>query len=100
MRFYGSGIVWDKEKKRRLCKFVGGQAEIDDPRAIEILKKAGYRSDQDGWKTEQRHGEGPETESKPVEEKTFNELRAEAKEKGIEGYGKMTKQELLEALRE
>lgn len=34
-----------------------------------------------------------------LEEKSFNELRAEAKEKGITGYGKMNKTQLIEALK-
>lgn len=35
----------------------------------------------------------------PREEMTFNELRAVAKDKNIEGYGSMKKDELLEALK-
>jgi len=34
-----------------------------------------------------------------LEEKSFNELRAEAKEKGITGCGKMNKAQLIEALK-
>jgi len=37
-------------------------------------------------------------EAQKGKEKNFNELRAEAREAGIPGYGKMTKQELVEAL--
>ena len=53
-------------------------------------------------KAKQRDTQGPEAEEKlaGVEEKTFPELRKEAKEKGIEGYMKMTKAQLIEALKE
>jgi len=44
--------------------------------------------------TEQRDSERPE-----AQEKSFNELRAEAREREIEGYGKMNKEQLLEALK-
>jgi hypothetical protein len=35
-----------------------------------------------------------------LDDMTYNELRALAKEKGINGYGSMKKEELLEILRE
>jgi hypothetical protein len=38
-------------------------------------------------------------EGREIKEKSFKELRAEAKEKGIEGYIKMKKAELIEALK-
>lgn len=40
--------------------------------------------------------QGQATEKEP----TFHELRHQAKEKGIEGYGKMNKQELLQKLQQ
>ena len=47
-----------------------------------------------GRETEQRDSEGQETK-----EKSFNELRAEAREREIEGYGKMNKEQLIETLK-
>ena len=39
-------------------------------------------------------------ETKALKDLTYNELKALAKEKGIQGYDKMKKQELLKALKE
>jgi len=94
MKFYGNGSVWDKERNKALCRFQDGEYETDDERTVNLLIKGGYKHD--GRETEPRHEERQETEKEP----TFPELRKQAKEAGIEGYGKMKKQELIEALRE
>lgn len=39
-------------------------------------------------------------EAKTLEDMTYNELKALAKEKGIQGYHKMKKRGLIEALKE
>ena len=44
MLFKGNGGVWDKEKNKRLCKFVNGEFETEDIRTIEILAKLGYKT--------------------------------------------------------
>ena len=43
--------------------------------------------------------EQTQTEQKSFEDMTYNELKAAAKEAGIEGYHKMKKGELIEALK-
>ena len=44
------------------------------------------------------HGKMPEVDS--LEDYTITELRSKAKEKGIKGYSKMTKEELIDSLGE
>lgn len=39
-------------------------------------------------------------EAKTLEDMTYNELKILAKERGIEGYNKMKKQDLIETLKE
>jgi len=46
------------------------------------------------------HGKMPEVEVESVSDYTVSELKSMAKEKGIKGYTKMTKEELLDALKE
>lgn len=44
MKFYSGKkknlIVWDKDKNKRLCKFVNGEFETDDKRIIGILSQS------------------------------------------------------------
>lgn len=106
MKFYGSGIVWNKTNNKRLCKFINGEYETEDKQEINLLIEAGYRSEQSG-KTEQGDAEGQEVEAEPeeiedegieLEEMTYIELKDLAKVEGVT-VGKKSKAELLEALR-
>lgn len=45
MKFYGNGVVWDKENNKRLCKFINGEFDAEDERVIAILKSLGYQYD-------------------------------------------------------
>lgn len=85
MKFKGHGIVWDGENNRPLCTFKKGELEIDDKRAIGILKAQGYDFDE----------EAP----RPMELMKVAELKEIAKEKGIEGFDNLTKAKLLEAIK-
>ncbi len=96
-------IVWDKENNTRLCRFVGGVFETDDKRTIDLLKKAGYRSDESG-QAEQGNPEGQAAETEQEEkanlkEMTYAEMKVEAKRRGIP-VGKKSKVELMKALKE
>jgi len=67
--------------------------DIDYARRLENFRnRKRVRSDERQSKTRPAEGQA-------LEEKSFKELRAEAKEKGIEGYIKMKKAELIEALK-
>lgn len=46
MKFYGRGIVWDKENKKALCEFINGELETTDERIIKILSDAGYTKEE------------------------------------------------------
>ena len=112
MKFYGSGIVWDKENNQRLCKFKNGEFETDDERVATILHNLGYRSESNGWKTFERDAEGPAPEEEPetnqpeekairaadLEPLNIKELRDLAKGRGLTGYYRLSKAELIDTL--
>lgn len=45
MIFKGSGSVWDTRKNKRLCSFVNGVYETNDPLEIGYLVKHGHDHD-------------------------------------------------------
>ena len=101
MKFYGSGIVWDKENNKPLCKFEGGEFETKDERVIKLLQEAGYN----GREAVETNQERQAVEAKPqeasktdLEEMTFNELKELAKAEGLT-VGRKSKADLIEALR-
>ncbi len=90
----GKGIVWDKANNRVLCKFKDGEYTTGEMAVITLLQACGYEVVEDGWETEQGNTEGQEVKA----EQTYNELRQEAKAKGINTY-KMTKADIVDALK-
>ena len=88
MKFYGKGIVWDKRNNKPLCRFANGELETKDIYTIQTLISLNFKHT-------------GEIEIKKSEEKnekvlTVAELKKIAKNKGIKGYQKMKKAELLE----
>ena len=114
MKFYGTGgtIVWDKENDKALCQFVDGELETKDKRIIDLLTKAGYRSDEVA-ETIEGNPKGQEVEAEQAEAKTeevndegidfeemtYNELKSLAKAKGVT-VGHKNKADLIIALKE
>jgi len=42
-KFFGNGLVWDKEKDSLLCTFVNGEFITEDKRIIDILTNLKYQ---------------------------------------------------------
>lgn len=47
MVFKGTGMVWDKERNKLLCKFENGEFQTQDERVKNILISLGYENDDD-----------------------------------------------------
>ena len=88
----GTKGVWDGEK---VVPFTNGILETDDPVLIKVMQGR-YEEVDDGREAEQGDTEGQEIKAEP----TYAELREEAKAREVEGFYRMNKQELIEALKE
>ena len=103
MKFYGKGVVWDKELSKSLCKFnKHGEFETEDKRVIDILVNAEYKHDgvQEEAKEEAKEEEVTANEELPAEpinyaEMTNRELKALLEGKGYEGLERKNKKQLL-----
>ena len=99
MKFFGNGIIWDAENNKNLCKFENGEFETENKRVIHILTEMGYEND--GMREEEIK-ENEEVIEEVVEiklnDKTVAELRNIAKERGIEGIYRKSKEELIELI--
>ena len=89
-------IVWDAQKEKALCKFKNNECETDDPYIIERLK--GYEVIGNGREEEQDEEEQDEEEQEDKEQQV-EDLRQEAKEKGIKNWHNMRPENLIAKLR-
>ena len=87
-------IVWDAQKGRALCRFKNNECETDDPYVIDRLKD--YEVIGGGREEEQEEDHTEEQEDK---EQQVEDLRKEAKERGIKGWNNMKPENLINKLR-
>lgn len=86
MKFYGNGLVWDRDANKPLCKFIKKELETEDKHIIDRLIELGYEHD----------GEIPFDDI----EEGLDELKAKAKDLGVKGYAMMKKETLIKKLEE
>jgi len=105
MKFYGNGIVWDKELNKALCKFnKHGEFETDDKRVIDILVSLDYKHDEViAEEVVEIEAEELIVEELPFEpinhaEMTNRELRELLEAEGHVGLERKNKQQLLKLL--
>ena len=82
-------IVWNAQKGKELCRFKDHELETEDESICRKLIDLGYEHD----------GQEKRAEPKSVESDTLEDLRKEAKEKGIKGWNNMKYENLIEKLK-
>ncbi|MBZ6379984.1 Rho termination factor [Pacificimonas flava] len=80
-----------------MAKDHGSSVKNDD--TYEELRDQGYSKEKSARIANAQSNDNVEHDSRPYEERTKDELYDEAQEIGIEGRSDMTKDELIEALR-
>jgi len=87
-------IVWNPQKGKELCRFKDHELETEDEYICKKLIDLGYEHNG------QEKTEGTKrVEPKSVESDTLEDLRKEAKEKGIKGWNNMKYENLIEKLK-
>lgn len=96
--YRGTGIIWDGENNKPLCKFVDGRFETSNKRIIGKLK------DFEGVTLIGGDVENEEVEDIELNlENNYSELNKKdlvkiAKESGVKGADRMSKEEIIESL--
>jgi len=89
-----NNIIWDPKNNKQLVHLENGCFDTEDTAVVKRLKDLGYEVTEAVDKKEDAGGE------KKLEEMNLTELKALAKEKGLQGYSALAKEELLAALKE
>jgi len=89
--YFGTGVVWDKDKNKRLCKFVDSKFHTTDEYTKNKLDELGYIADRDDEIViiEDDHVEELEDE--------LTNLKTYCKEQGYKGYGNCKDVESIKA---
>jgi len=99
VKFYGNGIVWDKERNKALCTFKNGEFETKEDRVKDILLDLGYKHDGEIIEdVEYEVTEEVVEDIKNYEEMTNKELKAILEAKGYMNLDRKTKKQLLTML--
>ena len=99
MKFYGNGIVWDKERNKALCTFKDGEFETKEDRVKDILLDLGYKHDGEIIEdVEYEVTEEVVEDIKNYEEMTNKELKAILEAKGYMNLDRKNKKQLLTML--
>lgn len=93
MKFYGNGLVWDKERNKALCKFTSGEFITDDTNIIEKLKKLNFDFDDINNESEKTDNDNVDYSAL-----SYQELKKIAKEKGIKLERSMKQEDILNEL--
>lgn len=104
VKYKGSGVVWDAERNRPLCRFDRGEYTATDPRTQTILDNLGYKGEDDEVYDieiiEEEVMEESEEEIKDINDMGVRELKAYCKDNGYKGYTNLDKEPLLKFIKD
>ena len=80
--------------------FTNGVGFSSDPYLLDWFKEHGYEVEDDITEVEDDITEAKSEANTDISQLSYDELKSLAKDKGIDGYHKMKKEELLDALKD